>query len=98
MSKGGFRQPLSVRLRAAADHADEVGRYRQVAEGWIRTDTPGGPMAAMMREAADLAERYENAERGVWNWKARGLVEFEPSAGYYNGMRMRLVPEDINGS
>lgn len=98
MNKGGFRQPLSVRLRREAELQDQRGLEHQQKYGLIVQEHPGGPVAAMLRDAADLAERYENAERGVWNWKARGLVEFEPSAGYYNGMRMRLVPEDINGS
>lgn len=93
MSGKKHGQPLSVRLRQAAEGVDHLGEIRAEASGWLKRDPPGAPYSLLMREAADLAERYEQADSATFR-RRRGLVDVVPSVTWFDGQVFRIVPEE----
>lgn len=92
MSKQKYGQPLSVRLRDAASRVDQVAKERAQRNGWIQKETPGAPDSVLMREAADLAQRYEEADTATFR-RRKGLVGVVPSVTWEDGQTFRIVPE-----
>lgn len=84
-------QPMSVRLREAADYADHCGAIRAEAEGRIKKDPPGAPTSVLMRQAAAVVELYEEAEQATFH--RPGGLQVVPSAAWWDGQVFRIVPE-----
>lgn len=92
MSSKRQGQPLSARLRDSARSVDQLAKVHDQINGHIQRDPAGAPYSVLMREAADLVQRYEEADTATFR-RRKGLVGLVPSVTWEDGQTFRIVPE-----
>lgn len=86
------RQPLSTRLARAADHVDHIGAVHASRNGLVVSKPAGAPLSPLLREAAELARRFEESDTATYR-RRQGLVGVVPSVTWTDGQLFRIVPE-----